>query len=432
MRAARRKAYFASPPYPFRGSWWFEIGKKPSDTPAEILLSTLRLFAAKADLYAYVVQALGTPALYNRDVWSLVAIYFLAMVVFGFLHSVLSVIFVIEGIISDQGVQRPVTIPLSNEIPWLYQGRNIDACSKHIANPDCYYELANTALSSQLITYQPYTIGGVTFEPGNGTMGLPYYAMEHFTNEVSTSKFDEEHRQYCLPVLDPHIIRCEEDPFNQELAETYSNGVRYHPLDVFKSDNSSSYTPGSSNEITGAGMYAISIPKDVSIHDVDNIKYRTADQAAGTMVVRMNPHKEFWNTTYIAASDEPKFGRYASKLYELMYGVPPDPYLKLETPSGLSFYFAAKCEIISIMHRDNFLSSWRKVNFVYKNGVSRANVTEERCPNAREEYTSGFRDLYFDIEGASAVLSSTDGQFFSHNKFRKILGIFADQINIHL
>lgn len=333
------------------------------------------------------------------------------MVVFGFLHSVLSVVFVIDGIISDQGVQRSVTIPLSSEIPWMYDGKNIDACSTQISSPDCYYELANTALSSQLIVFKPYTIGGVTFQPGNGTMGLPYWAMEHFTDEVSSSKFDEEHRQYCLPVLDPHVVRCQEDPFDQELAETVSHGVKYHLLDVFKNDSSTSYTPGDSNYMGGAGWYAISIPKDVSVHDVDHIKLRTGDQNQGTMVVRMNPHKEFWNTTYIAASDEPSWGGgYASMLYELMYGVPPEPSLRLKTPSGSSFYFAAKCEMMSIMHRDNYLSSWRKVNFVYRNGISHANVTEERCPNARGNYTSGFRDLYFDIEGASAVLSSTDGK----------------------
>ena len=356
------------------------------------------------------MQALGTPALYDRNVWSLVAIYFLAMVVFGFLHSVLSVIFVVDGVISTQGEQRPVTIPLSNEIPWKYQGQNIDACSTEISNPKCYYELTNTALSSQLITYQPYTIGGVTFEPGNGTMGLPYYAMEHFSQEVSSSKFDEEHRQYCLPVLDPHVIQCKEEPFNQELAETYSNGVRYHPLDVFKRDNSTSYSVGTSNQLSGAEIYAISIPKDVSIQSY-NIKLRTNDQGVGTMAVRMNPHKEFWNTTYIAASDERgNPGGYASRLHELMYGVPPDPSFLSKIPSDRPYYFVAKCEVLSIMYRDNYLSSWRKVNFVYSNGISRANVTEERCPNARGSYTSGFRDLYFDIEGGSAVLSSTDGK----------------------
>ena len=128
---------------------------------------------------------MGTPALHNKAVWKLVAVYLFAMIAFGFLNSVLTVIFVIESVISDQGEQVPVHIPISIEIPETYEGVVVDPCTLDLSDPGCSYQLAMNALSSQLITSQEYTIAGVTFDPLNGTMGLPYYAMKHFTDEVS-------------------------------------------------------------------------------------------------------------------------------------------------------------------------------------------------------------------------------------------------------
>lgn len=62
-------------------------------------------------------------------------------------------------------------------------------------------------------------------------MGLPYWAMKHFTKQVESSRFEEEYRSYCLPVLDPHIITCTEEPFDQQLGRTNSTLVEYIPLD---------------------------------------------------------------------------------------------------------------------------------------------------------------------------------------------------------
>ena len=105
------------------------------------------------------------------------------------------------------------------------------------------------------------------------------------------------------------------------------------------------------------------------------------------MLVRMYPENPDHNITVITAVDTitPQPGRaykdgYASLLYYLMYGVWPDASIK---PANGPFHFVAKCEFESIKWRDNFRSSWRKVDFTLKNGVSRANVTEERCPNPR-------------------------------------------------
>jgi hypothetical protein len=216
-------------------------------------------------------------------------------------------------------------------------------------------------------------LGGVTFDPKNGTLGLPYYAMQHFTDQVQSSAFEEERRQYCLPVLDPHIIRCTEEPFLPPQGDTIEseNGlIKYEQLEFLKN----------STLIIDNTMYAIYVPYNITS---DQTKYRIGDQAAGTMLVRMNwAAATTYNTTVITTSDNSTGGGYASDLYNLMYGGPPDAGTLSKNSNGTKF-FAAKCEMASIKYRDNYLSSWRKVDFTLKNGVSRANVTEERCPNPK-------------------------------------------------
>ena len=54
--------------------------------------------------------AMGIPVRRNKEVWNLVAFYFLAMIIFAFMHSVLSVIFGIEATISNEGTQSPALI----------------------------------------------------------------------------------------------------------------------------------------------------------------------------------------------------------------------------------------------------------------------------------------------------------------------------------
>ncbi len=116
----------------------------------------------------------------------------------------------VDVIISDKGDLVPVPIPLSIDIPETWNGTTVDPCSIDINSPGCTYILALQALSSQLVSYQPYSIAGVTFEPPNGTMGLPYYAMKHFSDEVKSIPFEDARRRYCLPVLDPRVVKCEE------------------------------------------------------------------------------------------------------------------------------------------------------------------------------------------------------------------------------
>lgn len=310
-----------------------------------------------------------------------------------------------------KGEAVPVTnIPLSIDIPFIWNGTIVDPCATEISAPGCTYDLALTALTSQLVTYAPYTVAGVTFEPPNGTLGLPYYAMEHFSKEVASSPFEEEYRQYCLPVLDPHIITCTEEPFDQLLGETNSSLVQYKSLHVSETINSTG-VPIHQAPITDAGMFKIII--DYPSDEPSNIKYRTDDEGQGTMVTKHHPDPNHLNVSIIATTNSGTDG-YASLMHEMMYGVKPD---LSGVPPGYSLFFVAKCEYVSIKYRDNLLSSWRQVDFTLRNGVLRANVTKERCPNARGAWTSGFADLDYFLEGAGAVLSSSDGysKLFNRN-----------------
>lgn len=155
-----------------------------------------------------------------------------------------------------------------------------------------------------------------------------------------------------------------------ESGQTQDSIVRFTTLNIL---NTRSNRTENSND-----MFQISVPYPTAKL---NLKYRVGDQGHGTMLVRMYPEAEHHNTTIITATDAMgvKDG-YASLLHYLMYGVDPDPSTY---PTNSTYYFVAKCEFQSIKYRDNYRSSWRKVDFTLRNGVSRANVTEERCPNPR-------------------------------------------------
>ena len=140
--------------------------------------------------------------------------------------------------------------------------------------------------------------------------------MKHFSDQVQSSTFEEEYRQYCLPVLDPHIITCKEEPFNQDKGETYSNVVRYQTLNVSKTEYSDTRNRSGLHlvPITGApDVYKITF--DYPSDDTDNIKSRTNDQGQGTMLIFM-PRVPPAMTSIITATNNYDTG-YASLLYKV-------------------------------------------------------------------------------------------------------------------
>lgn len=54
-----------------------------------------------------------------------------------------------------------------------------------------------------------------------------------------------------------------------------------------------------------------------------HVKYRTNDEGAGTMLLKIHPNPELIRTSIITASDDYQDG-YATRLYRLMYDRDPD------------------------------------------------------------------------------------------------------------
>ena len=139
--------------------------------------------------------------------------------------------------------------------------------------------------------------------------------MAHFSNDVKSTSFEEEYRRYCLPVMDPNMISCKEEPFDQKGLQTKSNLVRYEPLKFVKMNESASpnYSGRESVPIEGgAPMYKITI--DYPSDSNDNVKYRTNDQGHGTMLTYENPGN-LWESIIAASDNGTNPEGYASLLY---------------------------------------------------------------------------------------------------------------------
>ena len=62
-------------------------------------------------------------------------------------------------------------------------------CRIALTAVNCTYDLANGALTSQLITHTPYTFK-YPFTGPEGTQSLPVAALEHFASRASKSAFE--------------------------------------------------------------------------------------------------------------------------------------------------------------------------------------------------------------------------------------------------
>ena len=237
----------------------------------------------------------------------------------------------------------------------------------------------------------------------NGFRGLPYHAMKHFQDEVRSNKFDDARRRYCLPVLDPHIIKCEEVLINGSTCASEDNFVKFKTLNISHWDEETHeevFMPG--------GLYKISSPYPNTVEHFGATRMRVDSEGKGVMLVQQFVPAPL--TTLIGAANAKGEIGYASMLHRLMhYGKNPT-YAGI--PPGGTYDFAARCRLTSIKDHDNLASSWRQVDFTLRSGVLRANVTDERCPNARSangQALSGFTDLIYALDGAGALISSADG-----------------------
>ena len=69
---------------------------------------------------------MSLPSRQNKQLWRLILVYLFTIIIFGFLHSVLSVIFVVEAVISEKGNPVPVHIPITIDFDGMYEGKVVD------------------------------------------------------------------------------------------------------------------------------------------------------------------------------------------------------------------------------------------------------------------------------------------------------------------
>ena len=150
-------------------------------------------------------------------------------------------------------------------------------------------------------------------------MGLPYYAMQHFANEVKSIPFEDARRRYCLPVLDPHIIKCTEVPINHTTCESIDG-----QFVKFQSLNASNWDEKEDKEnYIGTGLYKVASPYPSSVDDWAATRFRIDTQGLGVMVVQQ--YKLDPSVSMIGAANAWGEIGYASMLHRLMYdGAEPD------------------------------------------------------------------------------------------------------------
>jgi hypothetical protein len=318
----------------------------------------------------------------NASLRTIALFYFAFIVVLGGVSSVLGVIFVLDTTRATEGVQSyEFSIPLSADIP-----PSTDKCSTSLSEGTCVYDIATTALSSQLITHTPYTMGGVTFSPPNGTRGIPYGALKQFAATVNGSLFGNEKRQYCLPVLNRKLVTCTEDPAS---GGDGTNRVFYDVKDDTKTFN-------------GKTVYEVTFDPD---HPEYRIVYTATDIDDGTMTVAQTADPAERDTTILTAQ-----GSYAKILSSLM-----------GDENNQNYYYTAICTMYNLT--ETAYSSWSWTSLTLDNGVMSVDVTEELCRTEMEKAyfpgITGFDPLPLAIEATTKILGGVDGysKLINYNSF---------------
>lgn len=297
--------------------------------------------------------------------------YLAAILVLSGVSTVLGVIFVLDTVQATMGVSTdPFPIALSADIP-----ARADMCSASLSQGTCAYDLATTALSSQLITHTPYTIAGVTFSAPNGTFGIPYGALEYFAATANSSLFGDEKRQYCLPILNPKLVSCVPD----DVAHTGTKRAFYdvgHALHTY--DNAT-------------WIYPVTIDPDSELY---KRVYIATETGYGTMTIAQSAIPGDEDTTIITAQ-----GSYANILSNMM------------NLHSADYYFTAICSISDLTKTK--YSSWKWTLLTLENGVHTVDVTEESCRSEMEAAyfpgITGFAPLPLAIQASTKILGGIDG-----------------------
>lgn len=149
-------------------------------------------------------------------------------------------------------------------------------------------------------------------------MGLPYYAMDHFRTEVASIPFQDARRRYCLPILDPNVITCEEVPINPVTCASEDNFIKFKTLftdEPMKAADKNVSVP--------TGLYKITSPYPNDISNWTTTQLRIDNNGQGIMFLQSFLYDPY--ITAVGAANAYGEVGYASMLHRLMYdGEDPD------------------------------------------------------------------------------------------------------------
>jgi hypothetical protein len=321
-------------------------------------------------------------SIYKHPQLRLLSVFYLAAIlVLSSLSTVLGVIFVLSAVRATMGVStHPFPIALSADIP-----ARADICSASLSQGTCTYDLATTALSSQLITHTPYTMAGVTFLAPNGTFGIPYGALEYFAAKANSSLFGDEKRQFCLPILNPKLVSCVRD----DATDTGTKRAFYDVGHVLHTYDNATW------------IYPVTIDPDSELY---KRMYVATMTGYGTMTIAQSAIPGDEDTTIITAQ-----GSYASVLSNMM------------DINSTDYYFTTICSMGDLTKTK--YSSWKWTSLTLENGVLTVDVTEESCRSEIEAaYSSGitgFASLPLAIQASTKILGGIDGysKLINYNTF---------------
>ncbi|KAK3635163.1 hypothetical protein LTR22_019304 [Elasticomyces elasticus] len=344
-----------------------------NDAEAEADFDARRLtparLRARSDVSRKDVLSMLGLAINNARLWAVAAPNVGAIVVFSAISWVLSIISVLDVRLANTPIPSTVNITLGIDVP-----RFPDACHYSLGAPDCTYNLAASALASQLITHTPFTFANVTFSGPLGTQGLPVGALEHFANKERASRFGNERSEYCLPILKPGLVSCSPVETSDWVEYSYMSSRHDNFLKLDLDSYEVTINPATKNNQT----------------------YVLTSSHYGIMSVSRSKRPENTSVTVLTGS-----GQYADLLSRLSIGEPA-PYTNA-TYNETHFTLLCEAPYTSSIY------NWQWIEFTLLGGVMSATPTNITCREHNSTSRNPMAWLDYALEDATSLLNLGDG-----------------------
>ncbi|CAK4033499.1 Hypothetical predicted protein [Lecanosticta acicola] len=304
----------------------------------------------------------------NARLWRISGPFAVAIFAFSAMSWVLSIVFVIDAKLLPHDKLTTVPVSLGADIPTLP-----DACRGSLTAEGCTYDLAMSALTSQLITHTPYTFNNVTFSGPEGTRALPVGVMQNFADQAVNSTFGQEMSRYCLPLLRPNLVNCS-TAGEGRAKYVYMSTVIDTFLDI------------------PYDTYSVIINPDTDANQTYVLT--SSNDKRGVMAVAHSEKKGEIALSILTGS-----GQYADLLSKLATGQ--------DAPFTKEKYNETTYTVLCEAPFDDTTYSWNWVEFSLNGGVMTANMTDDTCRENKGKSPMVWLD--YALEGATSSAQLRDG-----------------------